>query len=390
MLIKQEFEMKLFYSFIILIFGMLPVYSGSVDNSSSITAGYTRTLNRNAVEDSNDAIIYNPAATAYFDEGIYLGLGYKDYKDNVSYTPQGLDPYDSYREAEIIPYLLFGLKFEDSRSCFFSSIYPSSSKGEFVYNDLTGPGSRTKVSADYYTTTMGFSYALFDFLSFSFYLKSVKGGRIYSDSTSNYYVRASADNISPAFSMQLKFNEKMNLCFRYEAKVVFDWEVYEYDGTTDTENWFNADRDYPAAVYIGFGYDALDDLRIEFSLNMYLIRTSDWDGIEQDYDNSFEAGVSAEYSLNKNILLSTGFLYTDSGENFNKTDASPAVCLIPALDSVAIAAGTELKLKNNYSIDIGISKIFYKGQSGYDEFMSSNFDVERDALELAVGFNCNF
>ena len=79
---KRAFVALTAFSVFVLVAGS--ALAGGIDHKTNFSAEYARTMNRNAAIDYADAVVYNPAGTAFMADGLYLN-GSLQYLDK-SYT----------------------------------------------------------------------------------------------------------------------------------------------------------------------------------------------------------------------------------------------------------------------------------------------------------------
>ena len=70
------------------------LFAGGAENKNNLSAGYLRTLSKNAETKKADAVFYNPAGTAYMEDGLYAEIGnqfvLKNYNHEVTTPSSGM------------------------------------------------------------------------------------------------------------------------------------------------------------------------------------------------------------------------------------------------------------------------------------------------------------
>ena len=98
------------------------LFAGGIENKNNMSAGYLRNPSKNTETKKPDAVFYNPAGTAFMEEGLYIELGnqflFKEYMHDATEIAAVDDKYKStdpvllYPNGEIVwnagKFALFG------------------------------------------------------------------------------------------------------------------------------------------------------------------------------------------------------------------------------------------------------------------------------------------
>jgi len=177
---------------------------------------------------------------------------------------------------------------------------------------------------------------------------------------------ASGIGFGGIFGIHVKPFDALDLSAQYQTITKLDLKFDSLNGSLASQmlgvsegDTFN--NDLPAVLNLGTGYQVLEPLYVNASFNYYFNKQADMDNVlakkAYDYDNSWEAGAGLDYTVNKYLTASTGFMYSKQGSN----DTSNNV-FSPVLDSLTIGAGTEIKAMKTLTVSTGVlySKYFEK------------------------------
>ena len=244
---------------------------------------------------------------------------------------------------------------------------------------LVETDSTLDISAIMLGEVIGASYAINDMVSVSAGLRFVQGkitmkGELAEapdpalaaaglDDQTLLDSEATANGIGYILGLHLKPIEALDVAFQYQSKVNLEYEYDKLDAVpffltvVAMEKGDKYDKDIPGVVSAGVGYQVLDKLYTSVSFNYYLNKNADFEtgtmGNENDYDNSWEIGAGAEYTVNDMIAVSGGALYSKQGFKDDENSAE-----VPILDSITLGAGAGLTF-NDLIIDIGLFKPIY-------------------------------
>ena len=423
--------------------------AGVVDNRSNLSGEYIRSLNRNAVTDSLDAIAYNPAGVMKMEDGSYADFSVhyvgKDYTNIVNGVALEQD------EPSYIP-ALFALYKRDKWAGFFGFTIPAGG-GTVEYNSgnattrvagtaLTNQlnlnyapvfqaifgspgiaydsvtGERVEASSVYYGYTVGGAYEVDDNISFSMgirYIHAVKeataslsvvpsaiGAALPSPYTAvarnvalDY--EETANGLGVIFGMNIDY-EPFNIGVKYESETDLDFE-YEVNADSITGlpaglgytmgivNGREHARNLPAVLAVGVGYKMTPMFRMDVNITSYFQEDADWGGTENYVTDGWEAGIAFEYMPNPDLKLSIGYLYTETG-----IDVSRVLNEAPELDARTIGAGLSYNVNENMKMDFGIGVVDYKSGSYVDYSAGTPLSIgfEKDVIFISAGLQYRF
>ena len=226
----------------------------------------------------------------------------------------------------------------------------------------------------------------------------------YSVATSDKEVDAkqSGTGISPIIGLNVKVNEKLNIGFRYEHRAKINVkndtkkdDVRLYPDGVETPN------DMPTTISLGASYKATDKLSLSAGAHYYFDKTAaygkvesrDANGIPTFYenkaviDNNFlELALGAEYAINEKVLVSGGYLRTQSGVNIKyQSDLSHS------LSTNTIGFGGRYMVNENIGINLGAMMSFYlKETKAFDIPVVYEETYKRSATVFAIGVDFKF
>ncbi len=108
------------------------LFAGSVDHNNNFSAGYVRTFNRNAVTDSVDAAVYNPAGVVKFDNGLHISVNNQFLLKNYSHE-SATDTYSAKNPTLFLPSAFIG--FSQNRWGVFGAFSVPAGGGSLKYKD---------------------------------------------------------------------------------------------------------------------------------------------------------------------------------------------------------------------------------------------------------------
>ena len=394
------------------------LFAGGVENKNNMSAGYMRNPSKNTETKKPDAVFYNPAGTAYMEEGLYLELGnqfvMKDYTNDttdIAFNEEfsATDPILFYPNGEVVwnagNFALFGglsIVAGGGNAEFEDGSFTSSAALALAGAPLAGQAHSLEASAVIMGEVLGGSYAINDYVSLSAAARFVQGKikqKITLDSdpgigtTELADTEATANGIGGVFGIHVNATDRLDFALQYQTIVKME---YEYD-TTDGFAAFLAGmqvaegdkykKDIPAVLSTGVGYQILDNLYSSISFNYYFNNSANFEtgvqGGETEYDNSWEIGAGAEYAVNEMIAVSAGLLYSKQGFADDENSAE-----VPILDSITIGAGTELTFIEDLKIDIGLFKPIYF-DSDYETAMG-DITLSKKLFLIGIGATYKF
>jgi hypothetical protein len=150
------------------------VFGSGIDNKTNWSVGYARTMNRNAVYDSVDAAVYNPAGIGRFDSGLFIGANNQSIFINYSHE-SAAELYEAKNPTLFLPSAF--VIYKRARLGFYGAFYVPAGGGRLKYDDsivdlsedlgLAPFDPSAELFGVYYAGTAGVVYALNDMLSVS-------------------------------------------------------------------------------------------------------------------------------------------------------------------------------------------------------------------------------
>jgi long-chain fatty acid transport protein len=151
--------------------------------------------------------------------------------------------------------------------------------------------------------------------------------------------------------------------------------------------------DMPANLSIGIGYKPMSKLKVSAGYHLYFDKGANYGKkiynafVENSdvIDNNFwEAAFGFEYELSSKLLLSAGYLRTQTGVNtLFHSDLSHS------LSTNSIGLGGRYMINENMGINLGYMNTMYQG---YVKSFSAGYTEEynRKASVIAIGFDFSF
>ncbi len=199
--------------------------------------------------------------------------------------------------------------------------------------------------------------------------------------------------IAPIIGVNMKFSDKFNLAVKYEHKadITLTNETV-IDGTGMFSDGAKTPSDMPSLLTVGVGLRPIEKLNINAGFHMYFDKAANYgkqiggafvDNSEVMDGNSIEAALGLEYMVTEKILVSAGYLLTQTGAN-DKYHSD----LSHSLNTNSIGVGGKFLVNENIGINLGFMKTMYQGYTksftGYEE------EYNRDAMVIAVGIDYKF
>ena len=365
------------------------LFAGGIENKNNMSAGYIRSPSKNTETKKPDAVFYNPAGTAFMEEGLYFELGnqflFKDYTNDASDVAiddkfSSTDPVLLYPNGEIVwnagNFALFGgfgvaagggkAEYEDGSF---------TTTAGFIGTLLEGQPHSLDITAVIFGETIGASYAINDMVSVSAAARLLQGKitqKIALDNDLSGFgvpevvadVESTASGFGGIFGIHINATEELDIALQYQTKIAMEYEYDSVDGYDAVLTGFEIaegdkyDKDLPAMLGVGAGYQLLDSLYASLSFNYYFNKDAAFEtgvqGGENEYGNSWEIAASADYAVNDMFTVSGGVLYTTHDIEDDENSAE-----VPVLDSITLGAGTGITLSDSFLIDIAAYKPIY-------------------------------
>ena len=430
-------------TFSLILAGAASVYAGAYVNKTNWSAEYIRTLNRNAATDYADIAAFNPAGTVKLQEGFtvnaslqYLDKDYKNYVDGMKFESDKSSTFPG----------VFGIYKKNNWALFASFTFVGGGgevdweKGDATTMAL-GAGMTFKADRTvdamvqdaggpaappftYYGTlthqdiwaksydlgyTFGGAYAINDIFSISAAIRYVDGtieakGSVttsptptgaqipgVTDVTSDVDFEQNADGWGAIFGVNIAPNERLNIAARFETKtdLEFDTDVHKDNnnvlpqlGIVDGQDM---NEDLAPSLGLGVSYWLTEKLRVETNLTLYFNGEADWEGLEDDVDTGYDAGIALEYVFNDKITASIGYMHTETGAD--PEDMTPEN---PELDANTFAGGLAYAYNQKFHVNLGVGYSSYEDDDFVSDRTGFKIEYEKDITFLALGLEYRF
>jgi len=376
-----------------------PAHAGSIEYLSNLSADYIRTFSRNAATDGADVALYNPAGTTWLKDGIYVQLNNQTLigKYNISYD--GKD-YPSDIMVPALPSLIGAFKMGDL--AVFGAFSVPSGGGSLEYKEgvpflqplklIVGSSDDPengyfKGSSIFYGGTLGVAYKFKDMISVSLgarYVmvkKQYEGGADYGSTRAELNASKEAAGLGFIAGLAVQPGFGLTLGLRYETQTDLEFEAtttskglgsedsWKTNALSSFRNGAKEQRPMPAVLGGGLAWSAMG-LTVSASFHYYMTEAADaakdeagdpntgigayiksWD---DDYENGWDLGVSAEYQLTEELLVSVGYIKAKIGGN-EKTYSDFEY----AMDSNSVGGGVRYGLTDSLNVTVAISRTFY-------------------------------
>lgn len=385
------------------------LFAGSIDHNNNFSAGYIRTFNRNAVTDSADAAVYNPAGVAKLDNGLHVSVNSQFIVKNYSHE-SSTDTYAAKNPTPFLPSAF--VVFSQNRWGVFGAFIVPAGGGSLKYKDgvadlnedptISPNDPNGKLYSAYYSGTLGGVFAINDMISIS-----LCGRYMFTKQTvffetetpvvalGNVTKLLDTESTSSGFGGIIGLNiaplAGLNIGIRYETITKLEWEYKKVEGPLATLAPPNGlglsegdkyDRDLPPLLGVGVSYMIRPQFKAETSFMYYFTKQADWDGDEDDHKNGYELGVAFEYEALKKLKASVGFLYINQG-----ADEDSYAYLKPALDAFSVCGGGIYEVMPGLNLELGVSGTFYTEDDGNSQLAAIPVTLNKTVLNIAVGAN---
>lgn len=124
-------------------------------------------------------------------------------------------------------------------------------------------------------------------------------------------------------------------------------------------NGAKTNADLPAMLSVGVDYRVLEPLKLSVTYHSYFDKNTTWAEADKSIDNNFwEFGAGIEFNINKNFLISAGYLRAKTGVNqMYQSD------LGFSLSTRTLAFGGAYKFNDTFRLNLGGYFVTYEDQS---------------------------
>ncbi|MFO8032729.1 MAG: outer membrane protein transport protein [Desulfohalobiaceae bacterium] len=406
-------------------------WAGGIINKQNQSADYMRTLNRNAATDYADIASYNPAGIMQMEDGMYGKLDVMYFGKDYSNKVPGYGKLDQ-DEASITPGLFTTYKQEKWAGFFALTIpagggkldyqdgnartielaegvrdqanmqFPAGTPSDLLYSQID-PGEIEVKQSTVYGFTLGGSYAINDQWSvalgtrYSTGIREFDGQATISAEQTNpgqndplkprIHLEEDADGWAGIVGVNYAPNERLNTALTYVSNTKMDYEMDVKKDTLDiTDDLGFADGskrriDIPGLLGFGVSYKLLPELKVDVNYTYYLEKEATIDTYENE-GNSWDLGVSAEYTFNPKWKVSVGYLRTEVKLADNQQINEPEE---PKLDANTIGAGVVWSPKPNWDITLGGACAMYD-----DVKDDRGIEYDKTVTNVSLGFQYRF
>ena len=409
-----------------------PLYAGGIINKQNQSADYMRTMNRHAATDYADIAVYNPAGIMKMENGGYGKLDIMYFSKDYSNTVPGFGEL-SQDEPSIIP-SAFAVYKQEKWAGFFAFTIPAGGGGlkydqgsartvglatqvmtganaqlaaaavpaQFFYNQVDSMDIDIKEST-VYGFTLGGSFAINNMWSiaagarYSNGTREFEGGALMSAANalpgvndpinSRLDIEAEADGWAGILGVNFAPNDKFNTALTFISNTEMK---YKNKVNTDTlgiapmiglADGSTTQIDIPALLGFGISYKFLPKLKVDLNYVYYFENSATIDTFENEGD-SWDLGLSAEYTFSPQWKASLGYLHTDiklaDDQQINEPEE-------PKLGANTIAAGAVWSLASAWAITFGGAYVMYD-----DVKDSRGIKYEKEVWNLSVGVQWKF
>jgi long-subunit fatty acid transport protein len=140
---------------------------------------------------------------------------------------------------------------------------------------------------------------------------------------------------------------------------------------------------------VGIEYSVLEQLRANFSFNLFFDKSADWGGREKLVNsNTYDLAFGLEFDVTEAFLLSAGYLHTaiDVDKEY-QTDLSHE------LDSDTFGGGARYTINDRLDLDLGVIYVSYKDDTksiSYPLIGSFPEKYSRTTWAFALGIGYRF
>ena len=426
----------------LLLLSAAPLYAGGIINKQNLSADYMRTLNRHAAIDYSDIAVYNPAGIMQLDSGAYAKLDIlyfdKDYSNTVPDTAFGVfnQPYGELNSTKpsVIPGA-FAIYKKERWAGFFAFTIPAGG-GELDYSDgnartiqlasgiaananalLAGGGAppaafynqidamNIKVKeSSVLGFTVGGSFAINEMWSVAAGVRYADGTREFDGSatisatglsipgtndpiTADIELEQEADGWAGILGVNFRPNDKLNTALTFISSTKLDYlNKVKRDtvGIAPSAGFADGTRnriDIPGLLGFGVSYKFIPQLKVDLNYVHYFEKSATIDTFENEGD-SWDLGISAEYTFTPQWKASLGYLRTDIKIDADQQINEPEE---PKLDANTVALGAVWSPTPAWAITFGGAYVMYD-----DVTDSIGINYDKEVWNVSLGAQWKF
>lgn len=204
--------------------------------------------------------------------------------------------------------------------------------------------------------------------------------------------------ISPIIGVNMKFSDKLNVALKYEYKA--DMMLTNKTVVDDVNlfpNGAKTPNDMPSMLAVGVSFKPFEKLNLSGGFHLYFDKTANYGKklMDENYKmvfvensevigkNSIEVALGAEFMVTDKILVSAGYLLTQTGAN-DKFHSD----LSHSLNTNSVGLGGKIMVNDNIGVNLGFMTTMYQGYT--KSFTGYNEEYNRSAMVFALGFDYKF
>lgn len=402
------------------------VFAGGIDSKTNLSAGFSRNPSRNTEFERPEAALYNLAGTGFIADGLYLEVGnqfvFKEYSHEYTgpSTPGVLANGDKFKDnSPVFLYPNVEAVYKHGPFAFFATFHVAGGGGTLEYKDGTAatklifltsglPAAAAAaiandhsldISSIIYGENIGASYKINDMFAISAAVRLLQASQSMSLSSSSATwsavngssgktgYKASGFGFGGIFGVHAKPIDGLDVAVQYKTISKMKIKIDSTEGNLITGLGISEgdkfDNDMPAEINAGVGYRVMDPLYINTSFNYYFNKQAKMGSALSDenaeYKDTWELGGGVDYTINKKVLASTGFMYSKQGH----TDEDNNI-FSPVLNSLNVGLGVEVTPIDNLKVTVG--GVYAK----YFEEDSSYFKLTKSVFMFCLGATYRF
>ena len=428
------------------VMGSAFLFASGVENKTNMSTGYLRNPSRNTEAKRPEASYYNVAGTAFLKDGLHIEAGnqfvFKEYGNELDtgnkFAAFGINDYYSNDETTVWFYPDADFVYKHEKFALFGNFGVYAGGGSLEYSEGTSATTMLfagaaqnqmklavtdstnalihtaaadaalaaaknhslKVTSITYGGQLGGAYRFLDNLSFAAGLRYVHGTQTMEIKSNAFSLLGNGGNkisykangytVSGVFGIHWQPVEVVDLAIQYQSKSSVKYKVTDVDGSLgDTlagiHNGKTFHTDLPAALNLGAGWQALENLYLSTSFNYYFNTFADQNSIlgETDYANSWEIALGADWKICKWLSYSAGIQY---GKQGTKDESNST--FNPVLDSFCFGTGVELYPTEQ--LTVALSGLFAK-YFNTDYYLSGyKTELSKKVTNLSFGITYHF
>ena len=218
--------------------------------------------------------------------------------------------------------------------------------------------------------------------------------------TADINLEQDADGWAGILSVNFAPNDKLNTALTYISNTKMDYDIEVKRDTllangsllSDVIGFSDGSKtriDIPALLGFGISYKFLPQLKVDLNYTYYFEKDATIDTFEGEGD-SWDLGLSAEYTFSPQWKASLGYLRTDIDLDDDQQINEPEE---PKLSANTVAAGVVWSLKPAYEITFGGAIVLYDDVDGPVNTArggTESVNYDKEVWNLSIGFQWKF